>query len=1694
MRGFERRPSTGSVTTEGRPATALVVLVIAALVATCAGPSPSAPPAGSGAPSATQAPGSTPGTPGSTPGTSDASPEPPEDGWTEGVEIPPLEPVATFEATEASVAGVLTDTAFRLTPLDGSDPLAVADRLTAQPPVDFVVAASGNTALVTPTAPLRQGQRYRFSLTAPDGTLQGSWAVQAVGPLAIAATTPGDGSTKVPRNTGIEVTFNQYGVSMADAERFISVEPAVAGHLEQAGKTIAFVPEDRLAAATLYTLTVRHGLPLAGTPMTLERDVVVRFETEGGSPSGVHLDPTRLWEVRPSERAEIPVRVERWWPDEDEEGGPEIPMPKRVSVTVHRLPDVEGAVKAWRAIERAPGWTQLSGVAPVATDQLPVVVDQALRLRLADPDGDWLASIRLPKALPAGWYVVTLTYEKVPQQLVLQVTDIAVYTVVTSTRTLAWVNDLRTGRPVAGATAAVAGKGIGTTGADGIVVGRTPASVVNGDAEEQGPVLVVRKGGRAVFVPTGERQCEKCAGTAEMGDPSSAWWVVFGPDRYEYRSTDTINAWGMLRDRASGTAPASVEVVLATWSDESAATTQVASRRATPDRNGVFLVQIPVADLPYGEYRLTLNTGGSQVAERGINVSVIEKPAWTITLGTSRHAVVTGTNVLVTADAAFFEGTPVSGARLVLNASGKTTPLTVGADGSGTGTVTLSRGGEDDSEGDQWDIVRISGRPELPEEGEIRGGTWVAVFRANVILRNTATVDGKRLVVSGSVHDVAYDRFEAAGIGWLGDVDPYGPAHPGASVRVRVVEEIATRHKVGTEYDFITKRTVPVYETTTRRVSLGTKTITTDAKGRYRATWPVEGGNRSYDVTIRTTDDDGRVTSTGDWAEVESTAVIPTQTPWLDGWYRDEGWSVGDRVPFTFIGGRGAGEPATYLWTSARAGLRSWDLTTVPRWSTVFRAADVPGLTVNAVRFNGKAYELVPNEARISLRLADRALDIKVTPDRDRYAPGDRATLSVRTTGPKGNPVSASVYVSVVDEKLVSMGLVDESDPLYALYQEVGSGVIGLAWTHHDPRPGGGSEGGDTTGGPGGDGGRTDFRDWLVADIVRTGTDGRGSLSFDLSDDLTSWHAYASGVSHSLLAGTGEAMLPVSIPFFAELTVAETYLVADQPIVAVRAYGGGLAADDTVTFTVSSDTLPLAPVVVRAPAFTAAMVTLPALTVGTHRLRVEAVSGDGDGARRDVMTRTFRVITSRTSQASVTSAPLESRTLVAGGSGFTTLVLGDAGRGRVIPILTDLADQDLVRGDRALAAGIAARVLRDTFGVEPTGPALDIELSRFQPDMGYALFTYGSDELELSALAALSGDPRIRGMEDYFDGRVPTTREERIWTLVGQAAYGAPVLGEIAALTAVDTLSIDERVALALAAVAAGDETTAGRLLREILRTSGERQGPWVRLTSPAGKDPSIVLTARLAIVAAWLGEPVAADMDAWLDTHPPKTTLVELERALAAAGWVRRLPASDAVAALTVNGQRTDVRIDGSRPVTVVLTPAQLPGATLEPVSGKVLVTTRSEQPLDPASFTAPDGQEITRTVSPAGSVSVTDAVVVTLRVRLAAPEEPACWAVTELVPSGLVPVTRGGWEGDEEEDEDGTFESVEGPWDVVGQRVSFCVAVDPDHPVLTLRYVARVVTPGTYRWEETVLQSEVDPGAGTVLPASSITIADVE
>jgi hypothetical protein len=104
-----------------------------------------------------------------------------------------------------------------------------------------------------------------------------------------------------------------------------------------------------------------------------------------------------------------------------------------------------------------------------------------------------------------------------------------------------------------------------------------------------------------------------------------------------------------------------------------------------------------------------------------------------------------------------------------------------------------------------------------------------------------------------------------------------------------------------------------------------------------------------------------------------------------------------------------------------------------------------------------------------------------------------------------------------------------------------------------------------------------------------------------------------------------------------------------------------------------------------------------------------------------------------------------------------------------------------------------------------------------------------------------------------------------------------------------------------------------------------------------------------------------------------------------------------------------------------------------------------------------------------------------VTLEVRFGDEALEGCYQVTDLVPSGLAPVVSPLAYGNGDP-------NVIAPYEVEGQRVSWCVGTD--RPSVRLGYAARVVSSGTYRWEPAVVQLAGVPSIGAATSVVSYSI----
>lgn len=1682
---------------------AVVALVI--LLVGCSPATPSAAPPSSWTPAPSPSGGAPSFVPNAPPSAA-PSPTSAAGAW-EPVALAP-EPVvgAALTAVAGSPYAMDATSGFRVRATADVPLASLLERLRVEPALAYTVKAAtdGRSAILSPTAGLKPGSRYRFTLVDEAGAPLTGWAFQVAGPPQVVGTIPGNESTDVSVTAGIEITFDQDGVAVEGGDVVVRPLPdgtAVAGAVEMRGRAAVFVPARRLLDGRAYQVTVRAGTGATSGHGGLPGDVTFTFITGRTARVGsVEAELQQGFSTSlPGENALLEVRQWRNLPDGDQE---ELTTPARIRI--YRLPGEAAAIRAIERFLATPSWAGAGARPTISTGGLTrVFAGEASFVRAS---GD--ARLRLPIAGRAGWYLVELRETRV-SQAVLQVTDTLGMAGVREDRFVAWVNDARKGAPVAGAAIdIVGGSRLGRTDARGMMVARTPASLV----ATTGPVLVrmSASGGRRVIV-----ELAGAGGLAARdwwgapNDPGLAtWWSALSTDRWLYRPTDTVRAWGYLRRRADDRSASSIR--LRVWRDTDGPDVgrPIVTVEATQAATGAWIGSVPLRDLPYGWYTLEVVADGRRVEAVGFEVGDVRKPPYQLEVASSPRALVAGDPISATVTGRFFDGTPAAGIPIAVrveSVDGEPVGRAV-TDVTGVAAVTLRPDPFGDDDG-QSTCTPVTAQPDTAVEADVQASQDICIFRGFEYVDLAAVRTGGVLAISGAVHDVDLAAVE----GWLRsadrdsrELDPRGAAVGQRRVEVLVTETVLRRVVTGRWYDPITKQAVEAYDwedgpsTTTSRV------VTTRADGTYRLRVPAAAHNRSWKVEAVVVDEAGHRISEWRWVE-ERTAAREASSYGLGFTGGRSEFAVGETVTAAITRWKGNREVAMPVGGANRylflvTGPSRFDalVERAAGASVRFGAGDEPNLGFDAVWFTGRDY-LVLGTATANLRTADRRITVTLTADRDRYAPGDTATVTVRTVDGAGQPVPASVLLRGIDEKLLAMGVAAFSDPLDMIYRHLAVGLLrGPVISHAVWRPGDGGGKGSTTGGGGGD--RSDFRDALPTQMVTTTADGRATVSLPLPDDITGWRIAATAITATRLAGSTTVLLPVGLPFFADATLAPEYLAGDRVSIRVRAFGSALPAGAPVRFTVSSTTLGMAPATVDGTAFAEVLVPLPALTPGTHEVAIAATSAAGS----DRLVRTFRVVESRLAAGHRQTVPITGAIVPPGGTGLTRLVLADAGRARYLELLWGLAVPRGERADERLAGSIARSLLVEHLGVDADSlpDASPFSRSSYQAaEGGLGLLPYASADLELTVRALVadpealfpdSARPWLRAIADDRGA----TLERRTVALVGLAALGEPVLGSLSAT--LDDRTADGRTRLwaALGLAILGDRGAAAAVERSLVERWGERRGDQVRLRiSDAAEDVSEA-TELLALLAAWLDDPLAAEALAYVLEVPPLDDLAVLAQVSVVSRLVERLPAAPAVVALIEGGERSTVEIPAGGTVTMEVLADRRTAMRLEPVSGSVAVTASWDEPTVSASdLGRPDGDlALTRTVSPASPIAPNSLVRVSLDLLVAGPGRSGTVEVVDIVPSGLAALD-GGQSG-----RTGCGQYDVGPARVEGQRVVFVVSFrgvaegddGETHAVVPgtfcLGYLARVVTAGTYAWQPAVARQIASPGLVAVTPAGVV------
>ncbi|HCQ31256.1 TPA: hypothetical protein DIU27_02650 [Candidatus Collierbacteria bacterium] len=614
--------------------------------------------------------------------------------------------------------------------------------------------------------------------------------------------------------------------------------------------------------------------------------------------------------------------------------------------------------------------------------------------------------------------------------------------------------------------------------------------------------------------------------------------------------------------------------------------------------------------------------------------------------------------------------------------------------------------------------------------------------------------------------------------------------------------------------------------------------------------------------------------------------------------------------------------------------------------------------------------------------------------------------------------------------------------------------------------------------------GRELFVDNAFFGSVRTGSDGRASIDVKLPDNLTSWRITSQGVTADLKAGVNSSLLVVKQPFFVDVVMNTEYLVGERPEIMIRAYGEGLSVGDQVSLKAQSETLGLDKSV-TVKAFESSRVDLGELKEGSHKITISGISG----SLTDKVIRKLDVVKSRLKAVKSISVSLAEDTKPEGSPNSpTTLIFSDQSLGRFFPPLSNMAFTWGDRLDQRLARSLSQSIIKKSFDDSVNPETLD--LTAFQtPDGGYALFPYSGADLELSAFVASLAKEKVDriGLGNYFYKEFSKSKDldTASMSLFGLASLDEPVLLLINNLSGEKDLTPLSRIYLALAQAKIGDTEKARISYRTLISEFSERQDSLTFMKVGSDKDSYLLASSLTAALSSILGESEADSLLAYTLVNSGKDILLVSPQLMAILFQIENTNPQPVSFSYTLNGKKISKKLEKGEVFKLELTPTDLPGISFSDLVGNVGLASTFTIPLDPKTALTSSSVQLGRSYSVRGAItnnfSTSDLVKISLPVVYAAISQDGCYQVSDLLPSGLRPITSVYSFG---LDSTNTWY----PYEINGQKVSFCVGSGNKNN--TINYYARVISAGDFRAESALIQSLIAPSVFNLSPAGSVSI----
>lgn len=1052
---------------------------------------------------------------------------------------------------------IATDSPFTIMTREDMDEDSLKAHLAISPVGNFDLTKTGDKSYsLTAAENFPKGAVVKLALEDDKGGEVYSWAFQTEDDFHIKSHYPADGSTYVACNSGIEIEFTAVPDAKKAAEYF-TISPETEGSFRTIRNTLIFVPKKGLSPNTVYTVTLKEGMPSVDGITSLD-GCKFSFMTSNGSDG---YGRNYCYALNGDSESFLPEDVKVI-----EIACSDSIMQNDFSVELYRYNGAEDYFKALcDCADKVSGAYNIRNNYTFDVDKLEKVYSTSCKLML-DESKNYNSGgyIMLPDDLQEGWYIadVKTSYnnKEFHIQRHIQVNSLSVYASYLAGKALYFVNDTLTGAAADNADISLYGGGeftYGKTDADGIA-----KAEVKGSGKG---VMRITHNGRT-FIDFFDYR------SGEDIPANEKYYMYLYTDREMYLSTDTVNIWGMVRPRADKYAVPE-EMYITMGSDEVSERVYI-----KPDESGFFTAKVQLNKNVEGYGYIMLCSGDDELCSKWLIIYDYVKPTYFFDPQLPKYAESPQTvPVHASFDATFTEGTPAAGVEFTAYSYALKTERTPVYTTDENGHAKLELLFKDE---DIWQPQYESVEFELAGiENEYQSmWTEILLFHRDAMIETECDRQDKKGILDITTSMInakaAEEHNEPYYFAWNSHSDELRGAPYDTEVNITLVRNWTECRETGSYYDFLEKRNIPKYTYDYREEVVGTYKVKT-VNGKATLELPLEYDDSSYHINISYKDSQGRYVSDTDYIYSGRYSRNEYKKHYYNFEVDDDTFTEGQTLNFSLLDNY---SPAEYnggriFYAINKEEFVDYNVADKAEFSHTMTAEYIPCARISGAYFDGKHIYTINQYDYSSLQFdpKEREYTVSVGSDKDSYKPGEKAIITVRAVTKDGKPAAnATVSLSVVDE--AAFAVADQTaDPLGGIYSFVWYPNCDTycSYVEHNLATNGMGE----KGGGDGDGSsvRRDFKDNAAFMTGKTNSDGTAVFTFTLPDNLTEWRCTAQAVGFDgngrIYAGTSREPLIVSIPFFITTISLPTYTEGDDISMSAISHGDGGTAHITARIT-----------------------------------------------------------------------------------------------------------------------------------------------------------------------------------------------------------------------------------------------------------------------------------------------------------------------------------------------------------------------------------------------------------------------------------------------------------------------------------------------------------------------------------------------